>query len=174
MTGSKCSRDSLKLCIEMLVMRWTLIARQSIVALLEIANVIIPKWQTRARDIIDSTIVQRQWRRRQQERETAKEAAAKVPVPKTEEEEEKSDPHQLLEQRITLKPTNQATGDPVMRQALTIAVTGCIVLLAVQVCLGVALLIQTDLAIPWGLVFLVSCVIYIAYLLQSVSGWRFS
>lgn len=62
----------------------------------------------------------------------------------------------------------QTQNERVMRQALTVAVTGCIVLLAVQVCLAVALLLQSLRTIPLGLVFLVTCLVYIAYLLQSV------
>lgn len=183
-SGSKCSRDSLKLCIEMLIMRWSLIARHSIVAFLEIANAIIPKWHIKARHIIETTISRR--RRNQQDQRIKA-----VPVTKHDNDSMKRDVIREVDENegeqvqandslsrlkasegtdvtTAAAQTQTLTNERVMRQALTVAVTGCIVLLAVQVCLAVALLLQSLRTIPLGLVFLVSCLAYIAYLLQSV------
>lgn len=211
--GTKCSRESLKFCLEMLILRSRIMAEHSVAAFnlllanfvqlshdwnsafLEIANVIIPKWQIRARHIVDTTILQRQWRRQQEQRvssrvETKTEAVAETTTPTTHpvgveaiiEEHNEADEKKDVEYEMNVVaerteiPRTEAFDKDIIptsdeektsRKRLAIAVTGCVVFLFLQLCIGLTLLIQAGL--PLGLIFQIACIVYIAYLLQSVS-----
>lgn len=188
--GTKCSRESLKLCLEMLILRSRIIAQHSIAAfkvllanllqlshewnstLLEIVNVIIPKWQTN---------LQRQWQRQQESRrkaETKAETLTATPVDvkrdvieEEQEEEEEVKTAEAVAQRdkassrLALQSIGQSMDEPTTI-GLTIAVSACVIFLAVQICMGLILLVQQG--VPVGMLFLVACVAYIAYLLQTV------
>lgn len=144
------------------------------------ANAIIPKWQIGARHIVESTILQRQWRRHREERNASKATTTSVTQKQdvVEKHEEVVSPlrdEQPVTTTITTTTTtSQFVGgtisgeDRVMRFRLTIAVAACILYLGMQLCIGVALLLQSIQGLPLGLIFLVACVVYIAYLLQSV------
>lgn len=171
----------------MLIMRSRIIAQHSIAAvnlllanlvqlshewnstLLEIVNVIIPKWQAS---------LQQQWLRQQEKRtttETKAETLAKpVDVKQDVIEEEVESADERLQAEVV---GNSRLGSVVQRGlertmeeratiGLTLAVIACVIFLAVQICLGMVLLIQQG--IPVGMLFLVACVAYIAYLLKTV------
>lgn len=213
--GTKCSRQSLKFCLEMLILRSRVIAEHLMVAcnlaklvqlshkwntaVLEIANVIIPKWQIRARHMVETTILQRQLRHQQKritkddEQPQQTKAVHAAPTTTTtlttsikedviEEElegqeevcgneveisrrEEKFAEIDKGSSRDSVESTDE---EQTMRQRLTIAVAACMVFLGLQLCLGVVILLVSVQGLPWGLLFLVACVAYIAYLLQSV------
>lgn len=189
--GTKCSRESLKLCLEMLILRSRIIAQHSIAAFnlllanlvqlshewnstfLEIVNVIIPKWQA---------TLQQQWLRQQEKRRTAETKAETLAKPvdvkqDVIEEEVESEEDRLQAEEVKRTVTNSRLGSVVQRGlertmeeraaiGLTLAVIACVIFLAVQICLGLVLLIQQG--IPVGMLFLVACVAYIAYLLKTV------
>lgn len=201
-SGTKCSRESLRFCLEMLILRSRIITEHWMAAVkllvqlshewnntfLEIANVIIPKWQFRAREIVETTILQRQWRQEQEKRIIKSDTKATqtteshkqdvVAVADGDEEE----PGNMLKVRETAVPkvavekANEfdkenpipTDEDRTMRQRLAIAVTICMIFLALQLCLGVVLILMSAQGLLLGQLFLVACVAYIAYLLQSV------
>lgn len=156
---------------------------------LDIANAIIPKWQNRARHIVDATIVQRQWRR-QREMKTAtttnnnSDASPAVEnknvIRRRSEVEEKGAEIKVAhnhnvptlmdksEEQLKTEELIVHAKERYTRQRLTLAVTVCAIILGMQVMLGFALLVQSIHKTPWELYFLVMCVAYIGYLLQSV------
>lgn len=172
----------------MLILRSRIIAQHSIAAfkvllanlvqlshewnstLLEIVNVIIPKWQTN---------LQRQWQRQQESRrkaDTKAETLTATPVDvkrdviEEEQEEEMKTAEAVAEldkarSRLAAQSIGQSMDEPTTI-GLTIAVSACVIFLAVQICMGLVLLVQQG--VPVGMLFLVACVAYIAYLLQTV------
>lgn len=149
--GSKCSREALKLCFELLILRSRLLAQQLIAVVL--ANLIhvslqwnhkfldISKWQTRARHIADATVLQRQWRHR--EMKTASnvipanhnKSRSSVTESKRREVAEKNTEIKMANNdnfpklRDTEPLENAYAENKCLRQGLTFAVTLCAILL---------------------------------------------
>lgn len=159
---------------------------------LDPVNAVLPKWQNRA------TMMQRHWRRDMEIRTTTMkttnnnrgDASPTVESNKNVMEQQKSEGGKatgvgeikLIDNSPTLMDKNRLLGEVkeeeeseqgfaekrYLRQRLTLAVTGCAILLGLQVILGFALLLQTIHKTPWELYFLCGCVFYIGFLVQSV------
>lgn len=152
-------------------------------AVLEIANVVIPKWQIRVRHIVDTAILQRECRRQQEKRIETKATAVVTTTTQIKQDviEEEADTV-LMEEKaekaarvssavISRVSIHESTEEErTMRLRLTIAVAACVIFLGLQIFVGVTLLLVSGQGLPWGLLFQVGCVAFIAYVLQSVSG----